>query len=83
MYKQLLNTEEMIINGEKFEILTFTVEQPDGMAVEYWYMPKNYGIMRLAYGGMIKDEIKDNPNLYPDYEYITECIDWEALENEC
>lgn len=78
MYKSLITTTPANYNGHKFIILTFLLEHRDGLALEYWYMLDNYGIMRLAYGEMLKD----NDNIAPDLEYIADTIDWEALEDE-
>lgn len=76
----LINTKEIIINGTTFNILTFIIEQPDGLAVEYWYMPKNYGKMYFAYSEMVKDHLKYNESIEPDTEYIADMIDWDEIE---
>lgn len=82
MYKTLYNTTTANYNGRTFDILTFILENPDGPAVEYWYMMHNYGIMRLAYGGMLADELDYNKSLAPDLDYIAGCIDWNAINAE-
>ena len=76
----LINTTETIINGTTFNILTFTVQQPDGLAVEYWYMPKDYGKMYFSYGEMLKDHLKYNDDIEPDFEYIADTIDWDEIK---
>ena len=81
MYKTLYNTTTANYNGCTFDILTFILEK-HGPAVEYWYMLHNYGIMRLAYGGMLTDELAYNKTLAPDLDYIAGCIDWDAINTE-
>ena len=76
----LINTTETIINGTTFTILTFIIEHPDDLAVEYWYMPKNYGKMYFSYGEMVKDHLKYNKSIEPDTEYIAGTIDWDEIE---
>lgn len=76
----LISTKQANFNGVDFNILTFIIEQPDGLAVEYWYMPKNYGKMYFSYGEMVKDHLKYNKSIEPDTEYITGTIDWDEIE---
>lgn len=76
----LISTKQANFNGVDFNILTFIIEQPDGLAVEYWYMPKNYGKMLFAYGEMVKQHLKYNDDIEPDYEYIADTIDWDEIE---
>lgn len=76
----LIKTTQANFNGIDFNILTFIIEQPDGLAVEYWYMPKNYGKMYFSYGEMVKDHLKYNESIEPDSEYIADTIDWDEIE---
>lgn len=76
----LIKTTHANFNGHDFDILTFIVEQPDGPAVEYWYMPKNYGRIYFSYGEMVKDHLKYNDTIEPDTEYIADTIDWDDIE---
>jgi hypothetical protein len=76
----LISTKQVNFNGVDFNILTFIIEQPDGLAVEYWYMPKNYGKMYFSYGEMVKDHLKYNKSIEADTEYIADTIDWDEIE---
>lgn len=82
MYKTLYNTTTVNYNDRTFDILTFILENPDGLAVEHWYMMRDYSVMRLAYGGMLADELAYNKTLTPDLDYIAGCIDWDAIDAE-
>jgi hypothetical protein len=82
MYKTLYNTTSANYNGRTFDILTFILENKDGLAVEYWYMQRDYGVMRLAYGGMLADELDYKKSIEPDLDYIANCIDWDAIKAE-